>query len=143
MQRKLLQQAARHLEALLRRLVGVGGRAQRDGLAPLHLLQIAPQQPRRLLLDVNLALEVQPVAHFHELVGIARIAVFAGEFAAAIRVNGPGEGYALRGAAAQDGARVQGEELNQVALAEGLALSRQFGNADQRLRALVFVGFQQ
>src|SRR2546430_11209693 len=44
-----------------------------------------------ILLHVNLLLEVHTVAHFHELVRVARIAVFAGKLAATVWIDGPGE----------------------------------------------------
>jgi hypothetical protein len=42
-----------------------------------------------MLFDVNLALEVDAVAHLHEFVRVAGVAIFAGKLAAAIRIDGP------------------------------------------------------
>jgi hypothetical protein len=47
-----------------------------------------------VLLDVDFLLELGAVAHLHELVGVAGVTIFAGELAAAVRVDGPGEGQA-------------------------------------------------
>ena len=59
-----------------------------------------------MLLDVDLLLEVLAVAHFHEFVGVAGVAIFAAELAAAIRIDGPGEGHAaLADATVQQGRR--------------------------------------
>ena len=52
------------------------------------------KQPGGLLLHVDLALKVHAVAHLHELVGVARVAVFAGEFASAIGIDRPGKRHA-------------------------------------------------
>ena len=82
-----------------------------------------------MLLDENLLLEVHAVAHFHELVGVAGIAVFAGEFAAAIGIDGPGEGHANAGAAIQQRADRQGEVFDLVSLAQRFALRGQTGDA--------------
>ena len=106
-----------YLEALLCRLIGIGCRADGDLFPALHLLQVAPQQPRGLLLDVDLALEVDAVAHLHELVRVARIAVFAGELAAAIRIDRPGKRHAPIGdTAVQQPARRQREVLDKMPL---------------------------
>src|SRR4029077_11607678 len=86
-QREFLQDAARDLEALLRRLIRIGRRTDRDFLALLHLLQLLPENPRRLLLDVDLAFEIHTVIELHELMRVARVAILTGELAAAIRVD--------------------------------------------------------
>jgi hypothetical protein len=44
------------------------------------------------LLDVDLLFELGAVAHFHEFVGVTGIAIAAAEFAAAVRIDGPGKG---------------------------------------------------
>ena len=124
MQGEFFQDAARDLEALLGRLVGIGGRADGDLLAALHLFQFLPQEPRGLLLDVDLALEVEAVAHFHELMGVARVAVFAGEFAAAIGIDRPLEGNSLAGATIEQRLRGEGEVLDLVAQTGATLLER-------------------
>src|SRR5262249_47245911 len=94
MARELLHDGARHPEFPLRRLIGIGGGAYRDALARAHLLELLPQEPRAMLLDVDLALEVQAIAQLHELVGIARVAVLAGKLAPPVWIDHPGEGHA-------------------------------------------------
>ena len=113
-------------------LVRIGRSADCDLLARLHFVQLLSQQPRGLLLHVDLALEVEPVVHLHELVRVARIAVFAGELAAAIRIDRPRERHLpLRDAAVQKAAGRQREVLHVVSLADGFALSRELGNPDR------------
>ena len=93
---ELLQDGAGHLEAPLRWLIGVGSGADRDFFSRLDLAKFLPQQVRGMLLDVNLLLEVDAVPHLHEFVGVAGITVFAGELAAAIGIDCPGEGHRAR-----------------------------------------------
>ena len=84
-----------------------------------------------MLLDENLLLELHSVAHLHEFVGVAGITVFAGKFAATVRVDCPGEGHARAGAAIEQGANGQGEVFDLVSLANGFSLSCEAGDADQ------------
>src|SRR5712671_4101708 len=75
--------------------------------------------------------------HLHELVRVAGIAVAAGELAAAIGVDSPGEGHARFGAVQK---AVSGE-LEVFYLAFGfqqLALSSQFRDADKHPSIFVF-----
>jgi hypothetical protein len=44
-----------------------------------------------MLLDKNLSLKIDPVAQFHELMRIARIAILAGKLASAIGIDRPGK----------------------------------------------------
>jgi len=85
-----------------------------------------------VLLDEDLLLERVAIAHLHELVGVARIAVLAGKFAAAIGIDRPRERQAVAGGAfGEDRARIQGEVLHVVALAELLAFGGHLGDADE------------
>jgi len=85
-----------------------------------------------VLFDVDFLLELQAIAHFHELVGVAGVTVLAGEFAAAIGIDGPGEGHLpVADAAIQQRLRRQREVLDLVAFAEGLAFGGQAGDADE------------
>src|SRR5581483_8427884 len=133
-QRQLFQNAARDLVAPFSRLIGIGRRAQRDLLAVLDLLQLLSQQPRRLLLDVNLALEVDAIAHLHELVRVARITIFAAELAASVGVDGPRERHARGSAAIEQRARRKGEVLYQVPLPDRLAFRGKLRDPDQLRR---------
>src|SRR5690349_16910813 len=84
-----------------------------------------------MLFHEDLLLEVDTVAHFHEFVGVARVAVLASELATSIRIDRPGEGHASAGTAVQQGADGEGEVLNLVSLAERFALGGETGNADE------------
>src|SRR5271165_2183936 len=99
MPHEFLQDATCDLEALFRGLVRVSSRADGDLFAKLHLLEVLPQQPGCLLFDVDFALEVHALAHLHELVGVARIAILTGELTTAVRVDSPLEWHAGGGAA--------------------------------------------
>ncbi len=84
-----------------------------------------------MLLHENLLLEVRCVAHFHEFVGVARIAIFAGKFAAAIRIDCPLERYALTVAPAQYRAHRQSEVFHLMALADGFSAGRKAGDTHE------------
>ena len=91
-----------------------------------------PQQFGSVLLDIDLLLELRAVAHFHELMRVAGIAIFAGELTAAIGIDGPDEREtASAGTAVQQGTSGQGEVFNVVALAKRFTLRRKAGNTDQ------------
>ncbi len=134
MPRELLQQRARYAKASLGRLVGIGGGADGDPLAALHLPQVAPELRGDVLLGVNLTLEFQAIAQLHELVRVARVAILTGKLAAAVGIDRPGERHARRIAAIEDGARGDGEVFDVVALGERLALGCKTRDAD-KLRA--------
>src|SRR5580700_1592463 len=82
-----------------------------------------------MLLDKDFPLEVNSVAHFHEFMGIARVAVLAGKFAATIRIDRPGEGHADTGAAIEQGADRQGEVFDVFSFSKRFAISRQAGDS--------------
>src|SRR5208282_2650748 len=101
------------------------------------LFQLRPKQCRRLLLDENLSFELHAVAQFHELVGIARIAILASELAAAIRIDGPGKRkIAPAYHPIEQRSRPEREVLDVVPLAERLPGSRNPCDADQLRRGL-------
>src|SRR5437016_14456429 len=115
MARELLKDRTRDFVAAFCWLIRISSRPNSDFLARLDLAQFVPQQVRGVLLDVDLALEIHAVAHFHELMRIARVAVLAGELAAAIGVDRPGKRHARRSTAAQPRAGWQSEIFNVVA----------------------------
>ena len=115
------------------RLIRIGRRADGDRLAALHLAQVPAQQPGRLLLDVDFALEVEPVAHLHVFVGVARVAVLAGEFAATVGIDGPLERHARSTAAVEQRACFEGEILHVVPGTHELTLGRQARDSHQPL----------
>jgi len=84
-----------------------------------------------VLLDENFLLEVDAIAHFHELVGVTGIAVFAGELASAVRVDCPGEGHAHPGATIEQRPDGQGKVFDLVALPQGFTLRSHPSDADQ------------
>src|ERR1700730_9685607 len=90
---KYLQDRPRAAEALLRRLVWVGGRANGNAVALIDLPQFAFYDFGGRGFRVNPVFEFRGV-FFHELVRIPRIAVFAAEFASAIGVNRPAKRHA-------------------------------------------------
>ena len=96
-----------------------------------HPAEFLPQQVRGVLLDVDLLLEIHTVAHFHEFVGVAGIAVFAGKLAAAVGIDGPVEGHADAGAAVEQGPHGQSEVFDFVSLAERFGLGSQPRDADE------------
>src|SRR5260370_1741070 len=106
MERELFEDAARDFVAALGGLVRVGRGAQGNAFPRLDTSEVAAQQLRCVLLYVDLLLELPAVAQLHEFVGIARVAILAAKFAAAVRIDGPGEGHAATaGAAVQQGFR--------------------------------------
>src|SRR5215470_2413409 len=104
MPREFLQDAAGDAKLPLRGLIGIGSRTDRDRLPPAHLLELLPQEPRRMLLDVDPAFEVERIAQLHEFMCIARVTILAAELAAAIRIDHPDEGHACGRAPRQDAA---------------------------------------
>ena len=120
---ELFENAACDFVAALGRLVGIGCSAERDGFPRPHPPQFAPQHVSRVLFDVDLLLELGAVAHFHEFMGVAGIAVAATEFAASVRIDGPGEWHsASTGRAVQQGFREEGEVFDVAPLAQGFGL---------------------
>src|SRR5207253_7241804 len=51
-----------------------------------YFFQVPTQHPCGVLFNINLALEIHSVAQLHKLVGIPRVAVFAGKLTPAIRL---------------------------------------------------------
>src|SRR5438874_10360552 len=91
MPRKFFENRPGDLQLALNRLVWVGGRADSNLLARLHFANFLSQKFSRMLLGINLLLELDTVTHLHELVRIARITIFAGELASPVRIDGPGK----------------------------------------------------
>src|SRR5690242_14816539 len=99
---ELFEDSARHFVASLGGLIGISRGAESNRLVTFYFAQFMAQQVRRVLLDVNFLLELHAVAHLHELVGVAGVAVAAAELASAIGIDGPGEGHlAIADAAVQ------------------------------------------
>src|SRR5947209_12695550 len=89
--RQHFQYTSREFLATLDGLIRIGGGPYRDAFVGCDFAQLLLQQPRRMFLYVDLAFEIRWV-FLHVLVGISRVAVFAGEFATAVRIYAPGKG---------------------------------------------------
>ena len=111
-------------------LVGVGRGADGDLVGGVVLAKFLFQEPGRIFLEVDLALEgSSPGLHFiwaggdgrglQEFVSVAGVAVTAGELAAAVRIDRVGEGEpAAGGGAVEDSADVKGAEFDVVAVGD-------------------------
>src|SRR5258708_31449187 len=99
----------------------------------------AVQKTRRIFLYKDLFFERQPI-QLHKFVGVAGIAIFAGEFAAAVRVDGPVERDAVGFAFVQnrfDRKHKIFRPFPGFALSESSWRNRsEAGNADQRRSGL-------
>src|SRR5258708_14695681 len=123
MARELFENAAGDLVTALGRLVRIGRGSQGDAFARLDLFQIAPQQFRRVLLDIDFLFKLPAIAQFHEFVGVTRIAILAAELAPAVRIDGPGKRHATPAdAAVQQTLRWKREVFYLMALAQGFAI---------------------
>ena len=90
-----------------------------------------------MLFDEDFPLELDPVAQFHELMRVAGIAVLAGKFASAIRIDGPGKRQiALAHHPIKQRSRTEREVLDVVPFAQRLTRSRQTRDANQLRRRL-------
>src|SRR5208282_2449630 len=101
--------------------------------------QLRLQERRRLLLDENLSFEVHAVPQFHELVGVARVAVLAGKFATTVRVDRPRKRkIASAYHPAKQRTRPEGKVFDIVSLAQRLAIGGDPRNAHQFLAGVGF-----
>ncbi len=80
-------------KAALGGLIGVGGGADGDAVFAGDAPQFLAQQVGGGRFGVDLVLE-RGHLHFHEFVGVARIAIFAAELAAAVGIDAPTERHA-------------------------------------------------
>ncbi len=117
--------------AAFNRLIGIGVGPQRNGGRYVALRrQFRAQQFRRVGLDEELALEIQPRRQAHVGVGRPGIAIDAAVFTAAIGIDGPVEGNIRRLIARDDRLGRLGENLG-----------AQFRNVGQRVPTVIDVGF--
>src|SRR5215831_10101192 len=85
-----------------------------------------------MLLDEDLLLKIDAIAHLHKLVGVARVAVLAGKLASAIRIDRPRERQiSFADNAIQERARTQCEVFDIVSLAQGFPRGGHACNADE------------
>src|SRR5712691_4848573 len=97
-QRHLFEDRARGAELALGRLIGIGGSANGDVFRRrgagcgtpegVTMIEIPRQERAGVLLDEDLVVEF-PAVKLHVLVRIARVTIAAGEFAPAVRIDGP------------------------------------------------------
>src|SRR5207302_2998482 len=85
----------------------------------------------------DFALEVAPVPHLHELVGVPRVAVFAAKFAAAVGIDGPGKRQAAARLAVERRTGLEREVLDLGALADLRARGRHARDAHEPLGTTV------
>ena len=129
---ELFQNSARDFVAAFGGLVGIGRGAERDGFVGLHAMQVVAEQSGGVLLDVDFLLELHAIAHFHELVGVAGVAVAASEFAAAVGIDGPGKRHlTVADAAVQQRLGGKREVFDIVPFAQGFALGGEARDANQ------------
>ena len=88
--RELLEDGACDFVTALGGLVGIGRGTDGNLFAGLDLLEFLAQQVGGVLLDEDFVLEIL-VGHLHELVRVAGVTIFAGEFASAVGIDRPGE----------------------------------------------------
>ncbi len=129
-------------------LIGVGGCADGDLLGRVDVAELLLEEPGGVLFEVYLVLEgegpgllgdVEGAGRgsvdgggLEELVGVAGVAVAAGELAAAVGVDAPCQPcHAFGDGAVEDGADVEGAELNLVAVVGMGGLGGQAGDAEQ------------
>src|ERR1035438_2385882 len=101
--REDFQDGAGAAVAALGGLIRIGGGSDGDVVRAVDAAQFLTQQVGGGRFSVDPVFEILR-RHFHEFVGIARIAILAGEFAAAIRVDGPLKRHPRAGAV-EDAAR--------------------------------------
>src|SRR5262249_20289833 len=123
------QDGARPSKPPLGWLIGVGRRADGNGLALVSLPQFAAQDFAHAHFGMDTVLELSGV-ELHEFVRIAGITVLTSEFAAVVRVDAPAEWHS-RPASIQNAACRNLEILDPALGLEQIALRRHFGNAYQ------------
>jgi len=129
--RELLKDGACDFVTALGGLVGIGGSADGDLFAGLDLLEFLAQQVGGVLLDEDFVLEIL-VGHFHELVRVASVTIFTGEFASAVGIDRPGKRQvAIGDHAVEQRARGQREVLDVVACADGLSFGCETSDANE------------
>jgi len=130
---ELLENGASDVVTALGGLVGIGGGPNADAFTGANFLKFLVEQPCGLLFDIDFLLEGEGIAQLHKFVGVARVTVFAGEFASTVGVDGPLEGVAAnRCHAAEERTRGESEVLNVMTFPERIGMSGEPGNADER-----------
>ncbi len=129
---QFIEDGARNLETPLGRLIRVSRGANRNLFPALDLFQLRPKKRRCLLLDENLPFEVRTVPQFHELVGVACIAILASKLTPAIRIDRPRERQiAPAHHAAEQRSRPERKVLDLVSLAQRFTFGGDPRDADK------------
>ena len=105
-------------------------------LAAVDLLQFAAQDRLQVRFREDFVFEFGAVAQFHEFVGVAGVAIAAGELATSVRVDAPGERHAGPGAV-EHAAAGDFEVLDHAFGFQNFALGREAGDADQARRGRI------
>ena len=130
--REFLEDAAGDAKLPFCRLIRIGGGPDRDLLARAYLLQLLAEEPGRVLLNIDLALEVHGLPQLHEFVRVSGITVFATKFAAAVGIDGPRKRHPRRKATREQAAILDLQILDLMALAKGFAGCGQTGDSHKR-----------
>lgn len=142
-----LEKATGEAGAALDRLVRIGGGAEGDLLAGVNAIDLLFKEPGGVLLEVDFALEgpgpglfgafmvaggrVGDLAGLKELVGVAGVAVAAGELAATVGVDGPLEGeVAFAERAVEEGLGAHSAKGDEVAVCGVVGLGGEAGHPD-------------
>src|SRR5260370_21242142 len=128
---EFLQNTAGDFKLAFSGLVRVGRGANGDLVPGTNLPELLAKQPGGVLLDVNLAFEVQSVAQLHKLMGVTGIAILTSELASAVRIDHPFKRHARRSAASQQAAVLERQILDLMSLRNSFSLSCQAGNTNQ------------
>ena len=120
---QFLQQGARHSPVMLGRLVGIGGRAEGYRfIGEGRPLQLPAQRSSGSAFDEDLLLEVSPAGEIEEGMGVAGVAIAAGELTASVGVDCPDEGQPSVGRTVEDLADAQFVILDARAAAQRLGI---------------------
>ena len=132
MARKFFKNRARDLKLPLNWLIGICGCADGNLLTRFYFAYLLPQKFSRVLLGIDLLLKVDAVTHLHELVGVARVTIFAGELASSVGIHRPGERHLSSAyTPVQQRAYREGKVFNLMSLTDAFAMCSQTSNPHQ------------
>ena len=121
--KQLFEQGACHTVMMFGGLVGIGCRTKGDRLIrERRPTEPSPQRAGRSAFDEDFLFEVLPAMEIEEAVGVARVAVAAGELTAAVGVDGPDKGQAVVAWAIENLADVDLVKFNSSAAAQRLGV---------------------
>ncbi len=126
---KGFEQAAGDAGAAFDGLIGLGGGAEGDLVGGVHFAELLLEEPGGVLFEKDEALEGEGVAQLHELVGVAGVAVFAAELAAAVGVDAPSDpAHALGGGFVEDAADFERFKFDEVTVVGVLGVGSHAGD---------------